>query len=229
MKKQNLANPFANIHPPQNQNHTPANPFANVQPQAQYQQPTQQYQQPVQPQQPQQPNQEEKKKKGKKKYLLLLLLLLLIPTIWFFKGSIGGDIPIITGINWNKDIEDGDLSRQPQEERIAALDESVREGLEFFTMNMSPTFENGRAKGTLRLLNISTNKHPHLVEIFTKDDNTLIFSGALDVGQKIEKTNLLVDLPKGTYDCLVYFHPIDRDTGAKLYTADFEITITVLN
>lgn len=189
---------------------------------------------------PQQPNRlfpqqdqqrDEKKKKGKKKYLLLLLLLLLIPTIWLFKGVFIGDVdlPVIPGINWSKDREDGDLTHKPVAERIAALDENVRKGLEFFTMNMSPTFENGRAKGTLRIVNISSNKHPHLVEIFTKDDNTLLFSGALDVGQKIEKSNLLVNLPKGTYDCVVYFSPIDRETGAKLYTADFELKITVLN
>ncbi len=246
MQKQNLANPFANIHPPQQQfsGQQPQQQFSGqqqvqYQPQHQYQQqPTQQYQQPVQQyQQPvhqyQQPTQtqqpEEKKKKGKKKYLLLLLLLLLIPMIWFFKGFIGGDTPSIPGINWDQNQGVGDLTGKSKDEIKAALNAKVAEGMINISMNTNPIFETGTAKGTLMITNSVSNHHPQLVEIFTKDDNTLVYSGAVDIGNKVEQSTLLVDLPKGEHGCVAYFSPLNPDTGEKLGTAGANINITVLN
>lgn len=205
MQKQNLTNPFANIHPPQQ--------FSRQQ------QPQQQYQQPQQP--------EEKKKKGKKKYLLLLLLLLLIPTIWFLKGFIGGDLPVIPGINWDQNQGVGDLTGKSK----AEIEESLNDAAQGFRvrMNSNPIFKTGTSKGTLRIVNSASNLHPQLIEIYTKDDNTLLYSGAVAVGNNIDQSELLVNLPKGEYDCLAYISPINPETGEKIATGEAHITITILN
>lgn len=218
--KQPLNNPFANAHPPQQQQ------FSGQQPQAQYQQPTQQYQQPIQPQQTQQPD--KKKKKGKKKYLLLLLLLLLIPTVMFFKGFIGGvDLPAIPGINWDKNQGVGDLTGKSK----AEIEESLNDAAQGYRvrMNSNPIFKTGTSKGTFRIVNSDSNLHPQLIEIYTKDDNTLLYSGAVAVGNNIDESELLVDLPKGEYDCLAYISPINPETGKKLTTGKADIKITILN
>lgn len=223
MQKQVLNNPFAGITPPTRQLQQPLFP----------QQPTklfpqqEQYQQPQQPQQSEQP---EKKKKGKKKYLLLLLLLLLIPTIWLFKGFIGGDNPIsIPGINWDENQSLGDLTGKSKEEILAALNEKVQEGMINISMNTNPIFETGTSLGTLMITNSASNRYPQLIEIFTKDDNALVYSGAVDIGNKVEQSTLLVDLPKGDYECIAYFSAINPETGEKLGTAGANIKITVLN
>jgi hypothetical protein len=213
MQKQVLNNPFAGITPPTRQLQQPLFPQ-----QEQYQQPQQQ-----------QPEQPEKKKKSKKKYLLLLLLLLLIPTIWLFKGFIGGDIPSIPGINWDKNQSLGDLTGKSKEEIVAALNEKVAEGMINISMNTNPIFETGTSLGTLMITNSASNRYPQLIEIFTKDDNALVYSGAVDIGNKVEKSRLLVDLPKGDYECIAYFSAINPETGEKLGTAGANIKITVLN
>jgi len=221
MQKQTLNNPFANVHPPQQ--------FSGQQ-QVQQQQPQQvQYQQQYQPVQPQQPEQPKEKKKGKKKYLLLLLLLLLIPTIWLFKGFIGDNPIPIPGISWFDDRGVGDLTGKSKEEIKAALNEKVAEGMMNVSMNTNPIFESGTSKGNVRITNIAGNRHPQIVEIYTKDDNTLVISGAVGVGENVEEATLLVDLPKGEYECVAYFSPINPETGERLGRAGVNIKITVLN
>lgn len=221
MQKQVLNNPFAGITPPTRQLQQPLFP----------QQPNRLFPQQEQYQQPQQSEQPEKKKKSKKKYLLLLLLLLLIPTIWLFKGAFIGDVdlPSFPGINWDKNQSLGDLTGKSKEEILAALNEKVREGMINISMNTNPIFETGTSLGTLMITNSASNRYPQLIEIFTKDDNTLVYSGAVDIGNKVEKSKLLVDLPKGEYECVAYFSAINPDTGEKLGTAGANIKITVLN
>ena len=221
MQKQVLNNPFAGITPPTRQLQQPLFP----------QQPNRLFPQQEQYQQPQQSEQPEKKKKSKKKYLLLLLLLLLIPTIWLFKGAFIGDVdlPSFPGINWDKNQDVGDLTGKSKEEIVAALNEKVQEGMINISMNTNPIFETGTSLGTLMITNSASNRYPQLIEIFTKDDNTLVYSGAVDIGNKVEKSKLLVDLPKGEYECVAYFSAINPDTGEKLGTAGANIKITVLN
>lgn len=221
MQKQVLNNPFAGITPPTRQLQQPLFP----------QQPNRLFPQQEQYQQPQQSEQPEQKKKSKKKYLLLLLLLLLIPTIWLFKGAFIGDVdlPSFPGINWDKNQDVGDLTGKSKEEIVAALNEKVQEGMINISMNTNPIFETGTSLGTLMITNSASNRYPQLIEIFTKDDNTLVYSGAVDIGNKVEKSRLLVDLPKGDYECIAYFSAINPETGEKLGTAGANIKITVLN
>ena len=221
MQKQVLNNPFAGITPPTRQLQQPLFP----------QQPNRLFPQQEQYQQPQQSEQPEQKKKSKKKYLLLLLLLLLIPTIWLFKGAFIGDVdlPSFPGINWDKNQGIGDLKGKSKEERVAALNDKVAEGMMNISMNTNPIFETGTSLGTLMITNSASNRYPQLIEIFTKDDSTLVYSGAVDIGNKVEKSKLLVDLPKGEYECIAYFSAINPETGEKLGTAGANIKITVLN
>lgn len=210
-------------------NQTLRNPFENITP------PTRQVQQfPQQPQYqqaaPMKAQRPEQKKKSKKKYLLLLLLLLLIPTIWLVKDAFIGDVdlPSFPGINWDTNQGIGDLKGKSKEERVAALNEKVAEGMLNFSMNTNPIFESGTSMGTLMINNSASNRYPQLIEIYTKDSNTLVYSGAVDIGNKVEKSKLLVDLPKGEYECIAHFSALNRDTGEKLGTVKANIKISIL-
>jgi hypothetical protein len=193
------------------QKQTLPNPFANINPQKYFNQ------------QPQQQNPKKEEKKKSKKALLLLLLLLLIPAVWYFKGVFIGNQSISRFANQ----EVGDLSKMSKDELVATLNNAVH--YEYFSMAMAPVFENGTAEGEVLIVNDKNNQYPHLVEIYTADDHTLLLSGAVDVGCKVEKAKLLVDLPKGVYPCKVYFTPFDPETGKKIRTYDFDLTINVLN
>lgn len=92
-----------------------------------------------------------------------------------------------------------------------------------------PVFETSSTEGTIIVENASTNKYPQSVEIYTKDDNVLIYSAELAVGEKVEKSSLLVGLPKGEYNCEAHIRNIDAETGEKLGGAVVDIKVTVLN
>ena len=251
MQKQVLNNPFAGITPPTRQLQQPLFP---QQPNRLFPQ-QEQYQQPQQSEQPE----KKKKSKKKYLLLLLLLLLIptiwlfkgafigdvdlpSFPGINWDKsqdvGDLTGkskeeigdvDLPSFPGINWDKNQGIGDLTGKSKEEIVAALNEKVQEGMINISMNTNPIFETGTSLGTLMITNSASNRYPQLIEIFTKDDNTLVYSGAVDIGNKVEKSKLLVDLPKGEYECVAYFSAINPDTGEKLGTAGANIKITVLN
>lgn len=92
-----------------------------------------------------------------------------------------------------------------------------------------PVFETSTSEGTIVVENVATNKYTQAVEIYTKDDNTLIYSKELPVGEKVEKDKLLVGLPKGEYNCEAHIRNIDPETGEKIGGAVFDIKLTVLN
>lgn len=204
------------------------NPFDNIN--------TQNCQQQLFPQQPirlfpplEQPQQQQSKKKGKKKYLLLLLLLLLILSCWLAKDFfIGGDSPISRIINRDPNQSAGVSSKSDEEYKVAN-DGKVAEGMMRIRINTVPVFETGTSEGPLNIVNRDVNRYPQLIEIYTKDDNTLLYSGAVDVGYQVENAKLLVDLPKGVYKCIAYFMPFDPETNQILGLSGKPITITVLN
>ena len=96
------------------------------------------------------------------------------------------------------------------------------------SMNTSPSFENGTAEGNLMIVNESVNRYPQVVEITRNDTGDQIYkSGAIPVGNKIERAKLDVDLAAGTYECTALFYNVDPDTGSYLGCAGAIITITV--
>ena len=133
-----------------------------------------------------------------------------------------------TGIVYDSSAVEGGWDNLSPEEIAEKLNEKVAEGMINISMNTSPVFEDGKAKGNLLIVNSEVNNYPQIVYIVRNDNNQEIYrSGGIPVGSKIEYAALDVDLPAGTYECTAYFNNADPETGAILGTAGAEITITV--
>ena len=135
-----------------------------------------------------------------------------------------------TGLEMDADSEEGGLVYRSQEEIQAELNQKVREGMINISMNTSPVFESGTAKGNIMIVNSEVNNYPQIVYIVRKDTGEEIYrSKGIPVGSKIEYAALSVDLDPGVYECVAYFNNADPQTGAILGTAGAEIVVTVEN
>ena len=165
--------------------------------------------------------------------LAVALLMALIMLLLFRCGSDRIQTPDASaspGIAWDADAEEGGLETKSKEEIQAELNEKVAEGMINISMNTSPVFESGTAKGNLLIVNSERNNYPQVVYIVRKDTQEEIYrSGAIPVGSKVEYAQLEVDLPVGTYDCVAYFNNVDVESGQYLGTAGAEIQLTVLS
>ena len=172
----------------------------------------------------------------KKKHLYFVAVILVVIVILLLLRCCGNGESIgiddesvpLGGIEWDADAEEGGLTQRSEEEIQAELNKKVAQGMINISMDTSPVFESGTAKGNLLIVNSERNNYPQVVYIVRKDTGEEIYrSGGIPVGSKIERAALAVDLPAGTYDCVAYFNSIDAGTGAILGTAGAEITITV--
>lgn len=168
--------------------------------------------------------------------LLLLLLLMAMFVIWLFfgmKGADGAPHPDDTDkIDFSVDnnATDDDIKGKSNAELVAELNQKVKEGMNTITMNSNPIFADGKAKGTLGIYCDTKNYYPQFYEIYTKDTDQLIYKGGVEIGQRINTSNLLIDLPKGTYDCYLRVSLVDSNTGDRIGTSDTPpcIKITIL-
>ena len=134
------------------------------------------------------------------------------------------------GLEMDANSEEGGLVYRSQEEIQAELNQKVREGMINISMNTSPVFESGSAKGNLMIVNSEANNYPQIVYIVRKGTGEEIYrSKGIPVGSRIEYAALDVDLPAGVYECVAYFNNADPNTGAVLGTAGAEIVVTVQN
>lgn len=167
----------------------------------------------------------DKKKAGIIALIILILLAIVLGVTQPWKHDAGGQQ---TGMVWDTNAEEGGLVQKSDEEIQKELNEKVAQGMINISMNTSPVFEDGKAKGNLLIVNSEVNNYPQIVYIVRNDNNQEIYrSGGIPVGSKIEYAALDVDLPAGTYECTAYFNNADPDTGAIFGTAGAEITITV--
>ena len=135
-----------------------------------------------------------------------------------------------TGIVYDSSAVEGGWDNLSPEEIAEKLNEKVAEGMINISMNTAPYFENGKAEGTVMIVNESINNYPQKVQIVRNDTGEQIYeSGAIAVGSKIERAKLDVVLPAGTYECTAYFHNLDPETGDIIGTAGAIITITIKN
>lgn len=162
--------------------------------------------------------------------IFLVLALALVLSRCGGQPKQSADEPKFEGIAWDADAEEGGLETKSKEEIQAELNEKVAEGMINISMNTSPVFESGTAKGNLLIVNSERNNYPQVVYIVRKDTQEEIYrSGAIPVGSKVEYAQLEVDLPAGTYDCVAYFNNVDVESGQYLGTAGAEIQLTVLS
>lgn len=132
------------------------------------------------------------------------------------------------GIIYDINAIKGGWESMSEEEITAALNEKVEEGMINISMNTSPVFASGSAKGNLMIVNQQINTCPQKVELYRNDTGELIYtSGAISVGSKITSAALDVVLEAGVYECTAMFHSLDPETGATLGTAGAIVTITI--
>lgn len=180
---------------------------------------------------------EEEDKKDKKKYLLILLLLLLctitVVSVVFVYRSIrsndGGSVNNGLNIGIDSNLSDGDGGKS-KEEIQAELNKKVEEGMMNVSMNTNIVLKNGKSKANLKITNKENNRYMQFVEIYTKEDNKLIYkSGGIPVGKSLNEAKLDEELKKGTYECVAYFNGVDETTNSIVGKVGVNITINVLN
>lgn len=185
-----------------------------------------------------------REKKLRRRVLLLILLLLLLiggcsAYMWDRKGNdgiereIAAEVGIMPGMS-PEEIQDR-LNRRVAESRLNA------------SINTEPVFENGRAKGDIRIENIPGNNYSFIVTLTVTDANEN--EGAKDhIGEVIMKTGLIdpntyvyekaldVNLPRGAYTCTATFtayKEVEKEDGTKQMEEQGEtgiqIIVTVLN
>lgn len=128
----------------------------------------------------------------------------------------------------------GDMEGLTDAEIQEALNKQVSEGSINISMALHPTFKTGTSSGQLLIVNDESNRYPQVIEIYLAPKSgsdslgdLLYKSGAIPVGGRIDEGTLLVDLEKGTYDCIAYFNAIDSETGELRGKAGANVTITV--
>lgn len=109
------------------------------------------------------------------------------------------------------------------------LDKIVDEGMLTFSINVTPSFNDGSSFGNLMIENAEINNNRFTCAIYRKDNGEKIYqSGYLDPGQYIETAPLDVDLEPGTYPCTAYFDTYKLSDGTPIGQAAAEITVYVL-
>ena len=170
----------------------------------------------------------EKSKKSKKKWLLLLLLLLIVLG---FGGCYAYryftmEAPL-NAMQKELDAEIGIMPGMTDDEIQDRLNRHVEEGRFNVSMNGTPTFKNGTAKGNVNIENIPGNRYALTVTITVMNVDTVNFPAAAPyVGQDVLKTGLMepgtylsdkqldVDLPAGVYDCIARFTAYTAEKNA---------------
>ena len=164
--------------------------------------------------------------------LIALALLVVIAVIVTFavKKNAPADSPAQAGIVYDSAAVEGGWDNLSPEEIAEKLNAKVAEGMINISMNTAPYFEDGTADGNLMIVNESINNYPQKVQIVRNDTGEQIYeSGAIAVGNKIERAKLDAALPAGTYECTAYFHNLDPETGEIIGTAGAIINITIKN
>lgn len=192
---------------------------------------------------------EELKKKEKRMrrriiFLLLLLLLIIISCIYLFRGrEIKNDDSMESEIA----AEAGIMPGMSPEEIQDRLNRRVAESRLNVSINTEPVFEDGRAKGDVRIENIPGNNYSFKVKITVTDANEN--EGAKDhIGDVIMQTGLIapnsyvyekaldVNLPRGAYTCTATFtayKEVEQSDGSKKMEEQgqtgVQIIVTVMN
>lgn len=167
--------------------------------------------------------------KGKKRVLIsagIILLIALTVLICYFIFS-RKDSP---NLLYDDNATVGVLPGIDVDERRKQLQEVLDRSMIAFSINTSPVFLNGTAKGNLLIENPGNNAK--LLKVSIKIDGTqeeVYASNYLKPGTYIESVALDKVLEKGTYDATAYFSAYDETDGEYIGQTGAQITITVQN
>ncbi|MCI8860203.1 MAG: hypothetical protein HFI71_11960 [Lachnospiraceae bacterium] len=167
--------------------------------------------------------------KGKKRFLTtagIILLLALTVLICYFIFS-RKDNP---NLLYDDNATVGVMPGIDVDERRKQLQEVLDRSMIAFSINTSPVFLNGTAKGNLLIENPGNNAK--LLKVSIKIDDTeeeVYASNYLKPGTYIESVALDKVLEKGTYNATAYFLAYDETDGEYIGQTGAQITITVQN
>lgn len=177
-------------------------------------------------------NKEKNKELKKIKRLIIILFLLLFLLV----SGIG--FAIYTVIK-NKEVEEtyvdldaklGILPGMSLEEIQSRLNQVVEEGMVNISINPEPEFENGSAKGNLRIENVAANHYDYIVTITLDDTGEEIYqSGVISPGYYVDEAKLTKELPKGDYNATAVFKAYEQGTKNIIGTVAVTILIHILN
>lgn len=166
--------------------------------------------------------------KGKKRFLttagiiLLLALTVLICYLIFSRK----DNP---NLLYDNNATVGVMPGIDVDERRKQLQEVLDRSMIAFSINTSPVFLNGTAKGNLLIENPGNNAKLLKVSIKIDDTEEVYASNYLKPGTYIESVALDKVLEKGTYNATAYFLAYDETDGEYIGQTGAQITITVQN
>lgn len=142
--------------------------------------------------------------KNKKKIILIISILLFGTSLVMYKLSWKSEEGLI------REGEKGELPGMSEDDILKMLNEKVEEGSFQININSELSFEDGTAKGDVRILNSPNNHYLLVVEMYLKEDNKRIYkSGAIEPGYYIEQDTLDVKLEKGDYPVNIHFKNYD--------------------
>ena len=142
--------------------------------------------------------------KNKKKIILIISILLFGTSLVMYKLSWKSEEGLI------REGEKGELPGMSEDDILKMLNEKVEEGSFQININSELSFEDGTAKGDMRILNSPNNHYLLVVEMYLKEDNKRIYkSGAIEPGYYIEQDTLDVKLEKGDYPVNIQFKNYD--------------------
>ncbi len=138
--------------------------------------------------------------------------------------------PAEPGLLYDDNASTGILPGIDIDQRRKELQEMLDDSMIAFTINTSPVFLNGTAKGNLLIENPGNNAKLLKVSIQINDTGEEIYaSNYLKPGTYIESAKLDKVLAKGAYDATAYFSAYREDTGEYIGQTGAQITITVQN
>ena len=151
--------------------------------------------------------------------LVLLAAALIAGAVYFFNK------PADNSLATDPNVKVGSITGSTED-----LDKIVDEGMLTFSINSTPTFENGTAPGNLMIENPDINNNRFTVTIYRDDTGEVVYkSGALDPGQYINDVPLDVDLEAGEYSCTAQFDTYRIADSSPIGQAAAGLTVHVLN
>lgn len=184
----------------------------------------------------------------KRLYIITVILAIAIILLFLFRCQCGGHKTIGGLLNPDKtfttDIDEnaGTKVDPDKQAEIDRLNAKLEEGYMTFSINKTPSFENGTADGYLNIINLEENRYPQVVEIYelitTVNENgeeeditgdLWYESKLIPVGKSVEYAPLLVDLDAGEYKALAIIHSVNQSTGESIGAVQTPLTITILH
>ncbi|MBE6753366.1 MAG: hypothetical protein E7559_03270 [Ruminococcaceae bacterium] len=161
--------------------------------------------------------------------LACLVLIIILLIILLLHSCPGGDHEY-TDFDRDPNALIGQLEGKSPEEIQAELDRIVEEGMFNISINATPVFKDGSAKGNLRIENIPANHYNMKVTITLDETGEVIYkSGIIEPNHHIENDKLEIVLPKGYHAATAVFTAYEPDTNELVGQAAAKINILVEN